>query len=361
MNFKIAVIAGDGIGPEIIEQAIKILRTIGRKFGHNFEFIEVLAGGRAIDEKGEPLPEKSMEICKNSNSILLGAIGGPKWDSLDGDKRPEQALLKLRKELGLYANIRPVKSYPVLENISPFCKEITGNNIDLCIVRELTGGIYFGNRGVRKGSMGIEAYDTEIYNEKEIERIAKIAFKIAVNRRKKVTSVDKSNVLESSRLWRKVVGEISKSFPDVTLEHMLVDNAAMQLIRNPKQFDVILTNNMFGDILSDEASMITGSIGMLPSASIGRKREGLYEPIHGSAPDIAGKNKANPIGVILSAAMMLSYSFGLNEEAKTIEKAVDRVLSLNYRTADIMTRGMKLIGTEEMGELIVQAIDLIEI
>lgn len=357
MNFNIAVIPGDGIGPEVIEQTILVLNKIGEKYGHNFNYTEVLAGGCAIDKFGVPLPKETLDICKKSDAVLLGALGGPKWDNLPGEKRPEKALLGLRKELNLYANIRPAILFNQLKDACPLKSDIIGDGIDICVVRELTGGIYFGEKGRRLGDLGEEAYDIKKYSEKEIKRIAKTAFEIAEKRNKKVTSVDKANVLESSRLWRAVVMEVAKDYPHITLNHMYVDNAAMQLIRNPKQFDVILTGNMFGDILSDEASMIAGSIGMLPSASLGKGNIGMYEPIHGSAPDIAGEDKANPIATILSAAMMLKYSFDLEKEAEDIEKAVSTVLNENYRTADIMAKDMKLVGTKEMGKLIVKEID----
>ena len=357
MNFTIATIPGDGIGPEIIEQAILVLNQIGKKYGLSFSFIKLLAGGCAIDKTGEPLPPETMEKCQNSDSVLLGAVGGLRWDHLGVQQRPEKALLRLRKELNLFANIRPAVLYGALKDASPLRKDIAAAGIDMCIVRELTGGIYFGPRGRKQRNGGEEAYDTEIYRSEEIERISKIAFEISMKRSKKVTSVDKANILESSRLWRSVVTEVAVSYPEIRLEHMYVDNAAMQIIRDPRQFDVILTTNMFGDILSDEASMITGSIGMLPSASLGLTRLGMYEPIHGSAPDIAGQDKANPIAIILSAAMMLRFSFELEKEANMIEKAVVQVLAQNYRTADIMSRGKRLVGTKEMGRLIVEAID----
>lgn len=357
MKFNIATIPGDGIGPDIIEQTILVLEKIGEKYGHQFEFQEVLAGGCAIDAVGEPLPQETIDVCKKSDSVLLGAVGGPKWDSLPGNGRPEQALLGLRSALGLYANLRPAVLHEALKDACPLKPEIIGDGLDICVVRELTGGIYFGDRGRRpEGKLGEEAYDTEAYSVGEVERIAKTAFDIAMKRNKKVTSVDKANILESSRLWRSVVNEVAKQYPEVTLEHMYVDNAAMQLVRDPKQFDVMVTTNMFGDILSDEASMITGSIGMLPSASLGEGGLGMYEPIHGSAPDIAGQNKANPIATVLSAAMMLRYSFGLEEEANTIEEAVTKVLNQGYRTGDIMSAGMKLVGTKEMGKLLIDAI-----
>ena len=357
MNFTIAIIPGDGIGPEIIEQVIPVLHEIGNKFGHTLSFKKLLAGGCAIDSEGKPLPAKTLEVCKKSDSVLLGAVGGPKWDYLTGDMRPERALLTLRRELGLYANIRPAVLYDAIKNACPLKTDIAKRGIDICVVRELTGGIYFGKRGRQKTEMGEEAFDTEIYTAREIERIARIAFEIAKKRRKKVTSVDKANILESSRLWRSIVAEVGKGYPDVTLEHMYVDNAAMQLIRDPEQFDIILASNMFGDILSDEASMITGSIGMLPSASLGNSKHGMYEPIHGSAPDIAGQDKANPIAAILSAAMMLRHSFELEKEAKAVEKAVSITLNNKIRTADIMSNGMNLVGTAEMGKSICKAIE----
>lgn len=352
MNVSIVTIPGDGIGPELIEQTILVLKKIEKKFVHTFSFHKVLAGGCAVDEKGEPLPEETLNICKKSDSVILGAVGGPEWDHLEGEMRPEKALLGLRKKLGLYANIRPVVLYSSLKEACPLREDIVADGIDICVVRELTGGIYFGEQGKREGKMGQEAYDTECYRAYEVERIAQMAFKIAMRRRKKVTSVDKANILESSRLWRSVITKVAELYPEVDLEHMYVDNAAMQLVRDPRQFDVIVTTNMFGDILSDEASMITGSIGMLPSASLGNSKRGMYEPIHGSAPDITGQDKANPIAAILSAALMLRYSFNLDDEANTVEQAVIKVLEKNYRTADIMSKGMQLVGTREMGKLI---------
>ena len=356
MNFNIATIPGDGIGPDIIEQTVLVLNKIGEKFGHTFNFTEVLAGGAAIDATGEPLPQETIDICKKSDSVLLGAVGGPKWDNLPGDRRPEKALLGLRGELGLFANLRPALLHRALKDACPLKPEIIGDGLDILVVRELTGGIYFGERGRRNGKFGEEAYDTETYSVHEVERIARVGFESAMKRNKKVTSVDKANILESSRLWRSVVEKVAKDYPEVELNHMYLDNAAMQLVRNPKQFDVIITSNMFGDILSDEASMITGSIGMLPSASLGEGTLGMYEPIHGSAPDIAGQDKANPIATILSAAMMLRYSFNLEKEADCIEEAVTKVLEQNYRTGDIMSDGMKLVGTREMGKLIIDAL-----
>ncbi|NLL95596.1 MAG: 3-isopropylmalate dehydrogenase [Clostridiaceae bacterium] len=356
MNFKLAVIPGDGIGPEIVDQAIKVLDKIGRKYDHKFEYNKLLAGGCAIDATGGPLPKETVEACKKSDAVILGAVGGLKWDTLPGHLRPERALLGLRGELGLFANLRPAVIYDELKDACPLKPEIIGDSVDIMVVRELTGGIYFGERGRREGSMGQEAYDTECYSVHEVERIAGIAFEIAKKRKSRVTNVDKANVLESSRLWREVVTNVSKDYPDVALEHLYVDNAAMQLIMRPGQFDVIVTSNMFGDILSDEASMITGSIGMLPSASLGEKSFGLYEPIHGSAPDIAGQDKANPIATILSIAMMLRYTFNLEAEAKNVEDAVNKVLKEGFRTGDIMSEGKTLVGTNLMGDLIAERI-----
>ncbi|WP_326906706.1 3-isopropylmalate dehydrogenase [Sedimentibacter sp. MB31-C6] len=352
MIYKIAVIKGDGIGPEIVEEAIKILNKIGDKYNHNFDFNEVLAGGIAIDKVGKNLPNETLEICRNSDAVILGAVGGPKWDSLPGNERPEKALLELRKKLNLYSNIRPAVMFDVLKESCPLKPEIIKGGMDIVIVRELTSGIYFGE----KYSKGDYACDSMEYSKYEIERIAHQAFKIAQTRNKQVTSVDKSNVLETSRLWRKTVNEIAKKYPDITLNHMYVDNAAMQLVKNPKQFDVIVTENMFGDILSDEASMITGSIGMLPSASLGDNNFGMYEPVHGSAPDIAGSNKANPIATILSISMMLKYSFDLQKESDNIEHAVKKALKDGFRTPDIGKIGEKIITTQEMGNIIVENI-----
>lgn len=356
MDYKIAVLPGDGIGPEVMEQTLLVLEQVGRKFNHSFRFKKLLAGGCAIDATGSPLPDETLEECRKSDAVLLGAVGGPKWDNLPGDKRPEAGLLGLRAGLGLFANLRPAILNKELRDACPLKSEIIGESMDIMVVRELTGGIYFGQRGRRAGKMGEEAFDTECYSVGEVERIARVAFETARKRRLKVTSVDKANVLESSRLWREVVTRVARDYPDVTLEHMYVDNAAMQLVRNPKQFDVIVTSNMFGDILSDEASMITGSIGMLPSASLGEGNFGLYEPIHGSAPDIAGQDKANPLATILSAAMMLRYTMQLEEEARAVENAVNKVLEEGYRTADIMSPGKNLVGTREMGRLVAERI-----
>ena len=356
MNYNIALLKGDGIGPEIVDSATRVLEEVGKKFGHTFNFTAYLMGGCAIDATGAPLPEETVSGCLASDSVLLGAVGGPKWDTLPGHLRPEKALLGIRSAMGLYTNLRPAKLYSVLKDACPLRADLVEKGFDLLIVRELTGGIYFGERGYREGKYGKEAYDTEAYSVYEIERIAVAAFEAAMKRNKKVTSIDKANVLESSRLWRKVVHEVAERYPEVTLTDMLVDNAAMQLVRTPGPFDVIVTSNMFGDILSDEASQITGSIGMLPSASLGATTCGLYEPIHGSAPDIAGKNVANPIATILSAAMMLRYSFSLQKEADAIENAVDSVLSVGYRTSDIAAEGEKALGTTQITDLIVKAL-----
>ncbi|HHU17039.1 MAG: 3-isopropylmalate dehydrogenase [Anaerovoracaceae bacterium] len=353
MDFKIALVPGDGIGPEVIEETIKVLNKIGEKYNHKFQFTTVLAGGAAIDAVGNCLPQDTIDVCKNSDAILLGAVGGWKWDTLPGDKRPERAILGLRKQLGLFANLRPALLFEELAEACPLKSEIIEGGLDIVVVRELTGGIYFGEKGFKDTELGRAAYDVEQYAEEEVRRIAVVAFDMAMKRNKRITSVDKANVLESSRLWRSVVNEVAKDYPDVELNHLYVDNAAMQMVRNPKQFDVIVTSNIFGDILSDEASMITGSIGMLPSASLAKGNFGLYEPVHGSAPDIAGQNQANPMAAILSAAMMLRYSFGLLKEADNIEKAIKSVLSQGYRTADIMSSGYKLIGTKEAGDRII--------
>lgn len=354
MDFKLAVVKGDGIGPEIVAEAEKVLDKIGELYGHTFAYTDVLAGGCAIDATGVPLPEETLKIAKASDSVLLGAVGGPKWDTLPGHLRPEKALLGLRAELGLFANIRPAKLYQALADACPLKPEITENGLDLVIVRELTGGLYFGERGRRDGAKGEEAYDSLTYSRAEIERIGRVGFELARKRkRKKVTSVDKANVLESSRLWREVMHGLAEEYTDIEYSDMLVDNCAMQLVRDPGQFDVIITENMFGDILSDEASMITGSIGMLPSSSLCGTSLGMYEPSHGSAPDIAGQNKANPIATILSCAMMLRDSFNLEAEAACIEDAVTRVLDDGWRTGDIMDQGGKPLGTVEMGDKIV--------
>ncbi len=352
MTYKIGLLRGDGIGPEIVDSAVRVLEAIAEKYGHKFEFTPYLIGGAALDACGVPLPEETVKGCLASDSVLLGAVGGPKWDTLPGNMRPEKALLGIRAAMELFTNLRPAKLYPALKGDCPLREDIVANGFDIMIVRELTGGIYFGERGMREGKYGEEAYDTECYSRMEIERIAKVAFETARKRSKKLTSIDKANVLDTSRLWRKIVHEMAESYPDVECLDMLVDNPAMQLVRNPAQFDVIVTSNMFGDILSDEASQITGSIGMLPSASLGNTTRGLYEPIHGSAPDIAGKNLANPIATILSAAMMLLYSFNLTKESDAIVSAVDRVLNAGYRTADI-AHGGEALGTVEMTDKII--------
>ena len=349
MEFNIALLRGDGIGPEIVDSAVEVLNKTAEKFGHTFNFTPYLIGGAAIDATGKPLPDETVEGCLASDSVLLGAVGGPKWDNLPGDQRPEKALLGIRAALGLFTNLRPAKLYKALKDSCPLRPDIVENGFDLMMVRELTGGIYFGERGRREGKYGEEAYDTECYSKMEIERIAKVAFETARKRNKNVISIDKANVLESSRLWRATVHEIAKDYPDVTCTDMLVDNAAMQLVKNPAQFDVVVTSNMFGDILSDESSQITGSIGMLPAASLGSTKRGMYEPIHGSAPDIAGQNKANPIATILSASMMLRYSFDLDKEADAIDAAVDKFLEMGYRTADLAgNTGVKPLSTTEV-------------
>ena len=353
MTYNIGLLRGDGIGPEIVDSTTRVLNAVGEKFGHTFNFTPYLIGGAAIDATGMPLPKETVEGCLNSDSVLLGAVGGPKWDTLPGNMRPEKALLGIREAMGLFTNLRPAKLYPALKDDCPLRADIVENGFDIMIVRELTGGIYFGERGMREGKYGEEAYDTESYSRMEIERICKVAFETARKRRKKLISIDKANVLDTSRLWRKTIHEMAADYPDVELSDMLVDNAAMQLVRNPAQFDVVVTTNMFGDILSDEASQITGSIGMLPSASLGYTTVGLYEPIHGSAPDIAGKNIANPIATILSGAMMLLYSFNLKEESDAIVNAVDKVLNAGYRTADL-AHGKDYLSTTEITDKIIE-------
>ncbi|HHT79804.1 MAG TPA: 3-isopropylmalate dehydrogenase [Spirochaetales bacterium] len=352
MKKHIALVPGDGIGVDIVAEAVKVLDRVQKKFGHEFTYSTYLAGGCAIDATGKPLPEETLKGCKESDSIILGSVGGPKWDKLPSDIRPEKALLGLRGEFGLFCNLRPAIIYKQLSAACPLKPEIVGEGLDIMVVRELTGGIYFGERGRDENS----AYDTMSYTVAEIERIVRKGFEIAQKRTKKLCSVDKANILNSSQLWREVVERLAFEYPDVALSHLYVDNAAMQLVRNPRQFDVIVTGNMFGDILSDEASQITGSIGMLPSASLREDSFGMYEPIHGSAPDIAGKDIANPIATILSVGMMLRYTFGLIEEADAVEEAVSKVLDASYRTADIFTEGMKRVGTKEMGSLIAQAL-----
>jgi len=349
LNYKIAFIPGDGIGPEIMKEGIRVLERIGQLFGHSFSFVEAPAGGIAIDQFGNPLPKDSLEKCKDSDAVLLAAVGGEKWDNLPVNQRPESGLLGLRRELGLFANLRPVMMYQELKNACPLKDDITGGSLDLLVVRELTGDVYFGEKGGDENYM----YDVMNYNSYEVERVAHVAFKTAQGRKRKVCSVDKANVLATSKLWRNVVTRVAERYPDVQLTHMYVDNAAMQLVRDPKQFDVILTGNIFGDILSDEASMIAGSIGMLPSASLNASKHGMYEPIHGSAPDIAGKNIANPIAMILSCAMMLRHSLGRDLEADLIEKAVKLTLQSGARTADI-AGGNPALGTKEMADKIIR-------
>ena len=352
MNYKIAVLKGDGIGPEIVDEALKVLDAVGEKFGHAFEYTEALIGGAAIDAVGEPLPKETLDICKASDAVLLGAVGGPKWDGLAGSQRPEAGLLKIRQELGLFANLRPAIMFEQLKDACPLRPESVEGGLDIMIVRELTGGIYFGDRGYIDEET---AYDTEKYSVYEIDRIARVAFDLAMKRGKKVTSIDKSNVLETSRLWRKTVTKIAEEYPEIELDHYFVDNAAMQLVKAPKQFDVVLTSNMFGDILSDEASQVAGSLGMLPSASLAEGNFGMYEPAHGSAPKYAGMNVANPIATIMSAQMMLKYSFGLAEEADAVEDAIKKTLD-NYRTRDIMAEGMTQCSTSEIGDRICENI-----
>ncbi len=360
----IAVLPGDGIGQEIIPQAVAVLEAMGKKLGLAFGFEQAVVGGCAIDQEGVPLPDETLRLAMDADAVLLGAVGGPKWEGLDYAIRPERALLGLREKLGLFANLRPAVLYPMMADASTLKREVI-EGIDLMVVRELTGGIYFGQpRGVEAFEGGERGFNTLVYTTKEIERIARVAFDVARKRRKKLTSIDKANVLESTELWRRVVTQVHQDYPDVALSHMYVDNCAMQLVRNPKQFDVIVTTNMFGDILSDEAAMLTGSIGLLPSASLGSQAiagrpeclKGMYEPIHGSAPDIAGKDMANPLATILSAAMMLKYSFGLNEASTQIETAVFKVLAQGFRTPDIAAEGTKQIGTEEMGRRVIDQI-----
>lgn len=358
MEYRIGVISGDGIGPEIVREAKKVLDQVAKKYQHTFHYTDILMGGASIDVHGIPLTEEAIEAAKSSDAVLMGSIGGntatSPWYQLPPEKRPEAGLLKLRKSLALFANLRPAVLYEELKKACPLRDEIIGDGFDIMIMRELTGGLYFGERKTIEENGVKKAIDTLSYDENEIRRIAIRGFDIARKRKKKVTSVDKANVLDSSRLWRKVVEEVAKDYPDVTLEHMLVDNCAMQLVRDPKQFDVILTENMFGDILSDEASMVTGSIGMLASASLNDTKFGLYEPSHGSAPDIAGQDIANPIATILSASMMLRYSFDLDKEADDIDAAVKQVLKDGYRTIDIMSEGKTQVGTSAMGDLIVE-------
>jgi len=361
MNINITTIPGDGIGPDIVREGCRVLDAVGKKYGHSFAYTEVLAGGAAIDATGEPLPEATLEACLKSDAVLLGAVGGPKWDALPGAKRPEKALLGLRGGMKVYANLRPAVMFKQLSAACPLKPEVVGDGLDILIVRELTGGIYFGDRG--RSDDGNSAWDTETYSKEEIARVVKIGFESAMKRNGRLCVVDKANILETSRLWREVTESMKGGYPKVELSYMYVDNAAMQLVRNPGQFDVIVTSNMFGDILSDEASQITGSIGMLASASLGDSGPGLYEPIHGSAPDIAGKDIANPLATILTCAMLLRYSFSLEREAACIERAVEKVLDEGWRTGDIAgsadsraALGELLVGTRKMGDLVVQAI-----
>ena len=358
MNYKIALIRGDGIGPEVIAETVKVLAVLSEKFDHQFEYVEVPMGGCATDVYGVSYPEGTAEVCKSCDAILLGAVGGPKWDGLPAEQRPETALLHIRKDLELFANLRPATLRKPLVSACPLRSDIAEKGIDMLIVRELTGGIYFGKRErYMTENRGEEASDLMVYSEYEIERIGRRAFELAMVRSKKLTCVHKANVLENSRLWRSVMHRMKEEYPEVAYSDMYVDNCAMQIVRAPYEFDVLVTGNMFGDILSDEASMVTGSIGLLPSASLGKSGLGLYEPIHGSAPDIAGQDKANPIAAILSAAMMLRYSFGLEQEAKTLEDAVDAVLNQGYRTADMpMSGDTTLVGTVQMGNLIAESV-----
>ena len=358
MEKNIAVIKGDGIGPEIVNETIKVLDAIAKKYNHTFNYKNILMGGCSIDAYGVPLTDEALEVAKNSDAVLLGSIGGDTntspWYKLDPTLRPEAGLLKIRKELGLFANLRPAYLYKELAGACPLKESTSAAGFDMIIVRELTGGLYFGERNTKEINSELVAHDNLVYSEHEIRRIAQRGFEIAMKRSKKLTSVDKANVLDTSRLWRKIVNEVAQDFPEVKVEHMLVDNCAMQLVKDPAQFDVVLTENMFGDILSDEASMVTGSIGMLSSASLREDHLGMYEPSHGSAPDIAGQNIANPLATILSAAMMLRYSFDMDEEAACIEKAVEKVLADNIRTVDIYKEGMKKVSTSQMGDAVVE-------
>ena len=350
MNADLAVLAGDGIGPAVVAEGVKALEAVAGRFRHRFSYREAPIGGCAIDEVGDPLPEETLELCRASDAVLMGAVGGPKWSDPTAEVRPEQGLLRLRQELGLFANLRPVRVYPALADASPLRRELL-EEVDLLVVRELTGGIYFGERQETSAEVPT-AYDTMTYHRDEVARIAEMAFRLAQGRGRRVASVDKANVLASSRLWRQVVTEVADAFPDVSLEHVLVDAAAMRLIRQPASFDVVVTANMFGDILTDEASVLGGSMGMLPSASLSTGQFGVYEPIHGSAPDIAGKGVANPLGTVLSAAMLLRHSLGLETEAEALERAVEGVLEDGYRTSDIAGDDEEAVGTEEMGDLV---------
>jgi 3-isopropylmalate dehydrogenase len=357
MKKSVTVLSGDGIGHEVTAGAVKVLKNVGERFGHTFDCTFAPIGGEAVDRTGEPLPEQTLEACKQSDAVLLGAVGGPKWDDVPFEKRPERGLLGLRKALDLYSNLRPVKVYPSLAGASPLKADVI-RDVDFMIVRELTGGLYFGKpSGRRMRGDQEEVVDTLYYQRREMKRIIRKAFELAVQRRQKVTSVDKANVLESSRMWREIAEETAEEYPEVDLEHMLVDHAAMALIANPRQFDVIVTENMFGDILSDEASMLSGSLGLLPSASLGENGSDLYEPVHGSAPEIAGQNKANPLAAILSVSLMLRYSFRMHEEADAVDQAVSEVLEAGYRTADITAKGTRTVNTKEMTEQILFALD----
>ncbi len=356
MRKRIAVLKGDGIGPEIVNEALKVLETVAEKYGHHFAYHELDIGGCAIDKTGAPLPQETIDGCLEADSTLLGAVGGPKWDGVPGDKRPEKGLLGIRSAMGLFANLRPARLFPQLAAASPLRADIVARGIDFLVVRELIGGVYFGGHKTETVNGERVATDVMPYAEHEIERILRVGFETAGKRRGRVTVVDKANVLDTSRLWRAVAARVAPEYPGIELNYMYVDNAAMQIVRDPAQFDVIVTENMFGDILSDEASMITGSIGMIPSASLGAGTRGLYEPIHGSAPDIAGQDKANPIGTILSAAMMLKYSFGLAEESAAIEAAVSRVLEQGLRTGDMMSEGCTLVGCRAMGDAVCAAL-----
>lgn len=356
MEKNIAVIRGDHSSREFVRETLRVMDRIAEKFGHTFHYIDVAMGGDAIDQFGEPLPASELQKCLDSDSVLLGSVGGPEWDGLPGDKRPEKGLLALRAGMGLYSNVRPATIWPQLAPASPLRADIAANGIDFVIIRELTGGVYFGEHKTENNGTEEVATDNMIYSAHEIERIGRIGFETARKRRKKLTSVDKANVLDTSRLWRKIMHQLKEEYPDVEYEDMLVDNCAMQIVKNPAQFDVIVTENMFGDILSDEASMITGSIGMIPSSSLGATSVGVYEPIHGSAPDIAGKNIVNPMACILSAAMMFRYSFDMPEEADTIEKAVGAVLDKGYRTADNQSEGCTVLGTIEITDKILEEV-----
>lgn len=356
MKKKIAVLKGDGIGPEIVNEGLKVLKRISDKYGHEFEIKELFFGGASIDKYGVPLTEDTLKQCKESDSVLLGAVGGPKWDNVDKDKRPERGLLAIRKELHLFANLRPTKLFKELKNSCPLKEDIIKDGIDFVMIRELTGGVYFGKKETKENNGIFIATDEMKYDENEIRRIGIVAFETAKKRKKKVTSIDKSNVLDTSKLWRKIMHELSDKYSDIEYEDMLVDSASMQIIKNPSRFDVVVTENMFGDILSDEASVLAGSIGMMPSASLGSTSLGLYEPIHGSAPDIAGQNISNPIGTILSVAMMLRYSFDMDKEASDIENAVEKALADGYRTTDLYVEGTKKLSCSEMGDIIIKNI-----